>query len=140
MNARLICRSLVISSTLLLSLPLLLLLPLGTRCIPFLRYTVQYPSPLPLFVILFLFPFVFRSSFRIPHPPFLPLFFLRHAVSRLTALLFFLPIPYRLMGAVFGCCSSPVDFDGEVDLYHFDLHRAVGKGAFGKVSINVSSA
>jgi len=33
-----------------------------------------------------------------------------------------------------GCCfSEPVDFDGEVSLYHFDLHRAVGKGAFGKV-------
>ena len=31
------------------------------------------------------------------------------------------------------CCSEPVNFDGEVDLYHFDLHRAVGKGAFGKV-------
>jgi len=33
-----------------------------------------------------------------------------------------------------GCCySAPVDFDGEVNLYHFDLLRAVGKGAFGKV-------
>jgi len=33
-----------------------------------------------------------------------------------------------------GCCfSEPVDFDGEVNLFHFDLHRAVGKGAFGKV-------
>ena len=33
-----------------------------------------------------------------------------------------------------GCCfSNPVDFDGEVTLYHFDLLRAVGKGAFGKV-------
>lgn len=31
------------------------------------------------------------------------------------------------------CCSDPTNFDGEVDLYHFDLHRAVGKGAFGKV-------
>ena len=37
------------------------------------------------------------------------------------------------MGAVLCCCSDPVNFDGEVDLYHFDLHRAVGKGAFGKV-------
>lgn len=43
---------------------------------------------------------------------------------------FALPSP---MGAVCGCCSDPVNFDGEVDLYHFDLHRAVGKGAFGKV-------
>lgn len=35
-----------------------------------------------------------------------------------------------------GCCfSAPVDFDGEVNLYHFDLHRAVGKGAFGKVRV-----
>ena len=35
-----------------------------------------------------------------------------------------------------GCCfSNPVDFDGEVTLYHFDLLRAVGKGAFGKVFI-----
>ncbi len=33
-----------------------------------------------------------------------------------------------------GCCfSEPIDFDGEVTLYHFDLHRAVGRGAFGKV-------
>ncbi|KAF9007613.1 kinase-like domain-containing protein [Cyathus striatus] len=35
-----------------------------------------------------------------------------------------------------GCCfSEPVNFDGEVSLYHFDLHRAVGKGAFGKVRV-----
>jgi len=35
-----------------------------------------------------------------------------------------------------GCClSTPVDFDGEVNLYHFDLHRVVGKGAFGKVRV-----
>ncbi|KIM62755.1 hypothetical protein SCLCIDRAFT_1214865 [Scleroderma citrinum Foug A] len=35
-----------------------------------------------------------------------------------------------------GCCSSqPVDFDSEVNLFHFDLHRAVGKGAFGKVRV-----
>jgi serine/threonine kinase 32 len=37
------------------------------------------------------------------------------------------------MGAVCCCFSEPVDFDSEVNLYHFDLHRAVGKGAFGKV-------
>ena len=37
------------------------------------------------------------------------------------------------MGGVCCCFSEPVDFDGEVNLYHFDLHRAVGKGAFGKV-------
>ena len=36
------------------------------------------------------------------------------------------------MGGLLCCCSEPVNFDGEVDLYHFDLHRAVGKGAFGK--------
>lgn len=35
-----------------------------------------------------------------------------------------------------GCClSAPVDYDAEVNLYHFDLHRAVGKGAFGKVRV-----
>ncbi|THH27607.1 hypothetical protein EUX98_g6580 [Antrodiella citrinella] len=39
------------------------------------------------------------------------------------------------MGAVCSCCSDPVNFDGEVDLYHFDLHRAVGKGAFGRVRV-----
>ena len=40
-----------------------------------------------------------------------------------------------------GCCfSEPVDFDGEVNLYHFDLHRAVGKGAFGKVEYTRLSA
>ena len=33
-----------------------------------------------------------------------------------------------------GCCfSEPIDFNGEVNLFHFDLHRAVGRGAFGKV-------
>ena len=33
-----------------------------------------------------------------------------------------------------GCCfSGPIDYEGEVTLYHFDLHRAVGRGAFGKV-------
>lgn len=37
------------------------------------------------------------------------------------------------MGGLLCCCSDPVDFDGEVDLFHFHLHRAVGKGAFGKV-------
>ncbi|PBK72732.1 kinase-like protein [Armillaria solidipes] len=35
-----------------------------------------------------------------------------------------------------GCCfSEPINFDGEVNLYHFDLHRAVGRGAFGKVRV-----
>jgi len=39
------------------------------------------------------------------------------------------------MGSVCCCLSEPVDFDSEVTLYHFDLHRAVGKGAFGKVRV-----
>ncbi|THV07983.1 kinase-like protein [Dendrothele bispora CBS 962.96] len=39
------------------------------------------------------------------------------------------------MGAICCCFSEPVDFDSEVNLYHFDLHRAVGKGAFGKVRV-----
>ncbi|EIM91142.1 kinase-like protein [Stereum hirsutum FP-91666 SS1] len=35
-----------------------------------------------------------------------------------------------------GCCfSEPVDFDAAVNLYHFNLHRAIGKGAFGKVRV-----
>lgn len=35
-----------------------------------------------------------------------------------------------------GCCfSEPIDYDAEVTLYHFSLHRAVGKGAFGKVCL-----
>lgn len=39
-----------------------------------------------------------------------------------------------------GCCfSEPVDFDGEVTLFHFDLLRAIGRGAFGKVSALPSS-
>lgn len=29
---------------------------------------------------------------------------------------------------------QPIDFDGEVNLFHFVLLRCVGKGAFGKVS------
>lgn len=38
------------------------------------------------------------------------------------------------MGAV--CCGSqPVDFDGDISLFHFILLRVIGKGAFGKVRI-----
>ncbi|KAF9556669.1 kinase-like protein [Agrocybe pediades] len=38
------------------------------------------------------------------------------------------------MGAV--CCRpQPIDFDGEVNLFHFMLLRCVGKGAFGKVRV-----
>ncbi|KZO90712.1 kinase-like protein [Calocera viscosa TUFC12733] len=38
------------------------------------------------------------------------------------------------MGAV--CCRpEPIDFDGEVNLFHFALLRSVGKGAFGKVRV-----
>ena len=40
----------------------------------------------------------------------------------------------HLMGAL--CCRpQPIDFDGEVNLFHFALLRCVGKGAFGKVYI-----
>jgi serine/threonine kinase 32 len=38
------------------------------------------------------------------------------------------------MGAL--CCKAEaIDFEGPVDLYHFYLLRAVGKGAFGKVRV-----
>ncbi|KAH8832585.1 kinase-like domain-containing protein [Flagelloscypha sp. PMI_526] len=38
------------------------------------------------------------------------------------------------MGGV--CCRpTPIDFDGEVNLFHFSLLRCVGKGAFGKVRV-----
>ncbi|KAI0726760.1 AGC/YANK protein kinase [Fomitopsis betulina] len=38
------------------------------------------------------------------------------------------------MGAV--CCrAQPIDFDGDVNLFHFVLLRCVGKGAFGKVRV-----
>ncbi|KAF8737749.1 hypothetical protein AX14_012321 [Amanita brunnescens Koide BX004] len=38
------------------------------------------------------------------------------------------------MGAL--CCRpQPIDFDGEVNLFHFALLRCVGKGAFGKVRV-----
>ncbi|EMD38857.1 hypothetical protein CERSUDRAFT_112580 [Gelatoporia subvermispora B] len=38
------------------------------------------------------------------------------------------------MGAV--CCRpQPIDYDGEVNLFHFSLLRCVGKGAFGKVRV-----
>ncbi|KAI0331480.1 kinase-like protein [Cubamyces sp. BRFM 1775] len=38
------------------------------------------------------------------------------------------------MGVV--CCRpQPIDFDGEVNLFHFILLRCVGKGAFGKVRV-----
>jgi serine/threonine kinase 32 len=36
------------------------------------------------------------------------------------------------------CCPDPVDFDAEVNLFQFELHRAVGKGAFGKVCLSVA--
>jgi len=39
------------------------------------------------------------------------------------------------MGAVVCCRTEPVDFDGEVNLFHFILLRSVGKGAFGKVRV-----
>lgn len=42
--------------------------------------------------------------------------------------------PYD-MGA---CLSDTTDAEGEVSLYHFHLHRAVGRGAFGKVSVYYS--
>ena len=46
-----------------------------------------------------------------------------------------IPLPHpstHTMGAV--CCGSqPVDFDGDVTLFHFRLLKVVGKGAFGKV-------
>ena len=32
-------------------------------------------------------------------------------------------------------CLQPIDFDGEVTLFHFVLLRCVGKGAFGKVLV-----
>jgi hypothetical protein len=36
-----------------------------------------------------------------------------------------------------GCAPShPVDLATEVNLFHFDLHRVVGKGAFGKVRLS----
>ena len=38
----------------------------------------------------------------------------------------------NFMGAL--CCRpQPIDFDGEINLFHFALLRCVGKGAFGKV-------
>ncbi|KAF8313647.1 kinase-like protein [Clavulina sp. PMI_390] len=38
------------------------------------------------------------------------------------------------MGGV--CCRpEPIDFDGEANLFHFNLLRSIGKGAFGKVRV-----
>ncbi|KAI5119649.1 hypothetical protein M0805_009010 [Coniferiporia weirii] len=36
---------------------------------------------------------------------------------------------------IFCCFPDPVDFDADVNLFHFELHRAIGKGAFGKVRV-----
>lgn len=42
------------------------------------------------------------------------------------------------MGAL--CCRpEAIDFEGEVNLFHFFLLRSVGKGAFGKVSSYLST-
>ncbi|KAG1767931.1 hypothetical protein EDD22DRAFT_873893 [Suillus occidentalis] len=42
---------------------------------------------------------------------------------------------HPVMSCSMRCCfSEPVDFDSEVDLFHFDLHKAVGKGALGQGS------
>lgn len=49
-------------------------------------------------------------------------------------LLFFRSNRPRMSG-IFCCFSDPIDFDAEVNLFHFDLHRAIGKGAFGKVCL-----
>lgn len=38
----------------------------------------------------------------------------------------------RKMGC---CCSTAIDLNSEVNLFHFELHRTVGKGAFGKVCL-----
>ena len=37
------------------------------------------------------------------------------------------------MASIFCSFPDPIDFDSEDNLFHFDLHRAIGKGAFGKV-------
>ena len=39
----------------------------------------------------------------------------------------------RTIMGIFCCFPDPIDFDGEVTLFHFEMHRAVGRGAFGKV-------
>lgn len=45
------------------------------------------------------------------------------------------PLPGFLVSkAETACDLQPIDFDGEVNLFHFVLLRSVGKGAFGKVS------
>uniref|UniRef100_A0A0W0FZC0 Agc yank protein kinase n=1 Tax=Moniliophthora roreri TaxID=221103 RepID=A0A0W0FZC0_MONRR len=71
---------------------------------------------------------------------------LQDPFRRFTPHLFYLPslgrqflegtttLAGRIMGAV--CCRpTPIDFDGEVTLFHFVLLRCVGKGAFGKVRV-----
>lgn len=43
---------------------------------------------------------------------------------------------YDVSGTVgVGLICQAIDFDGEVNLFHFYLLRSVGKGAFGKVSV-----
>lgn len=75
-------------------------------------------------------------SFHVPRPSLTNLLIL---LLPLLLFLFFcfspsLPLPVLVMGSGILCClPDPVDFDADVNLFHFELHRAIGKGAFGKV-------
>lgn len=45
----------------------------------------------------------------------------------------YLPVHFPVSRAKTLCDLQPIDFDGDVNLFHFVLLRSVGKGAFGKV-------
>lgn len=70
-------------------------------------------------------------------PPHLPLSDFSSTPSFPPSLLY--PFPSLLhsgvaMGRGILCClPEPIDYDADVNLFHFELHRAIGKGAFGKV-------
>lgn len=63
----------------------------------------------------------------------------RNELSRLSWALYvvghrYSPIPSQPPLPVLTFLQQPIDFDGDVNLFHFVLLRCVGKGAFGKVS------
>ena len=82
------------------------------------------------------FPFATHPPL-LPTPPHLPLSDFSSTPSFPPSLLYLFPSLLHsgvAMGRGILCClPEPIDYDADVNLFHFELHRAIGKGAFGKV-------
>ena len=73
------------------------------------------------------------TSLAVLFVPF-PFFSLVRPLSLPLPLLLNVPDDDDMGSGLFCCFPDPVDFDADVNLFHFELHRAIGKGAFGKVN------